>query len=527
MAIPSKRRSGGAAGIKAKQADDNHILLARGLSARYLGANVPLSALSAEEMERDLRHMEAFANACTAYSQQYFIFQNAQKGDDHEDAPNSPASAPVQSQPLISMPVRIDPEEEKRLMNLRQKIQRCEAQREVLESQYLSLRAHYVYVCQVLKKLRGTVDYDMEFLQALVKKRGAVVALQRARLQMARDVLKCLNYRQQDKSNTNNDEMETEAADADLVDVWNEIDEKLKNAQQDCRRNGTVQWHALKVPKDPPGIPLKISLLSRSPGFAAAYSTNGVFGSSPSSMCWIESNMPKEAPKTAAIVNLREEVSMLTQELDKEHNLNRDLQTNIIGRRKRNDELVAMMALLRSETEAVVSRHNILLESDQAKDAAFSLHQENQELKNNSINAEEPVSAIITAEKDDDIPSSADALNTNAIPDALPSEGADAVSSSSNGAEPAPTGTTALTPALVDVNNNTSSDLVDKPIRDKEEDDENDGDDEGEVGEDEDDEDGEIVDDELGAEGAAKRALEGDDVNGETGSPRTVKRRKL
>ena len=196
----TKTRGGPVGALKAKNSDqEQSFLLARGLSARYCGVNTPLTSLTPEEMERDLRHMEAFSNACTAYSQQYFIYQNSQEELAEDPSKHKRAHQPA---PLIAMPIRIDPEEEKRLTTLRQKIQQCEAQREVLESQYLSLRAHYVYLSQKLKTHRDDVNGRAEFLQEMVQKRGRLVALQRVRLQIAREALACLKYRQKAKKTT-------------------------------------------------------------------------------------------------------------------------------------------------------------------------------------------------------------------------------------------------------------------------------------------------------------------------------------
>jgi hypothetical protein len=364
-------RGGPVGTLKPKKADGDHFLLARGLSARHTGANTPLTPLTAEEMERDLRHMEAFSNACTAYSQQYFIYQNSKEDSEESKSSNKTHQQP----PLIAMPVRIDPEEEKRLTTLRQKIQQCESQREVLESQYLSLRAHYVYLSQKLKNYRGTVNGHVEFLQRQVQKRGRLVALQRARLQMAREVLASLQHRHDAKLDTAEDDS------TDLVEVWNQIHEQFKEAEKDCRSSGLEKWHAMKVPQIPPGVPLMLSQLAKQPGKAAAWSTGGMFGSKPDSLCWLEPLLPKNKDKSTLeedLPTLRSEVEVLRQELNRERTLNKDLQTNIIDRRHRNDELVAMMALLRTETEAVVARHNILLQSDQAKEAADRLHEEDE-----------------------------------------------------------------------------------------------------------------------------------------------------
>ena len=367
-----------------KEVDGNNstILLARGLSARYCGANVPLTSLTMEEMERDLRHMEAFSNACIAYSQQLYIYQNsiAVEADKNQ-----------QAAPMVAMPVRIDPEEEKRLATLRQKIQQSEVQREALESQYLSLRAHYVYLSQRLKNLRQSVTRRVEFLQDLVKKRGKLLALQRARLQISREVLACLHYRQsggkpQGENDVDNGMYSDQGRNDsnttpsnDIVEVWNKIDAQFKQAEDACRSSGVEIWQALKVPKIPPGVPLLLSPLARPSAYTAAWSTSGMFGSNDESLGWLEPEFPEPSHHIKSIGALREEVEVLRRELDKERVFNRDLQSSIIQRCKVNNELVAMTALLRTETEAVVARHNILLESDVAKAATLKIHQRKHE----------------------------------------------------------------------------------------------------------------------------------------------------
>jgi len=94
-----------------------------------------------------------------------------------------------------AMPVRIDPEEEKRIVALRQLIATQEKQREELEGQYVSLRAHYVRELQLLDAAKHENKATLEFLHQLCKKRGKVLALRRVRCQIARDVLACLQWR--------------------------------------------------------------------------------------------------------------------------------------------------------------------------------------------------------------------------------------------------------------------------------------------------------------------------------------------
>ncbi|KAG7345030.1 hypothetical protein IV203_032561 [Nitzschia inconspicua] len=325
MGETRKTRLGSTAALKARKAED-HILLARGLSARQTGANIPLASLSQEEIERDLRHMEAYSNACTIYSQQYYIFHNQNASKDLENDPKSLHRTP-QPPPLIAMPVRIDPEEEKRLANLRQKIQQCEAQREVYEGQYLSLRAHYIYLSQQLKMKRDDVNQRFDFLQSQVKKRGRLVALQRVRLQILRDTLQCLQYREKYPVEHSGDA-------AELYMAWNDIESKWKKAEEDLKASSSsgniLRWSASHIPKIPPGVPLLLSQLAEQPGQAAAWGTCGAFGAKPHSMLWIENQVPTGAPETAEeLPALREEEAKLKEEIAREKILNKEFQMDL------------------------------------------------------------------------------------------------------------------------------------------------------------------------------------------------------
>eukprot|EP00934_Nitzschia_sp_Nitz4_P008143 Nitzschia sp. Nitz4//scaffold353_size16344//7056//8426//NITZ4_008862-RA/size16344-processed-gene-0.9-mRNA-1//-1//CDS//3329548916//8133//frame0 len=382
MGLPKTRLANTATGGKPKpnrkateDASNSSLLLARGLSARYCGANIPLTTLTADEMERDLRHIDAYRGACKSYSQQYYIYMNSLQSSKEASSSSSTSwnrNASTTAPPLIAMPVRIDPEEEKRLANLRHKIQQCEAQREVLESEYLSLRAHYVHLSQNLKQYRSSVHERVEWLQALLKKRAALMACQRTRLQITREVLAALQYRQAggvvepDTTTTS----EEGASSPDLLDAWTKLEDQFKHAEEASREHGVESWTATRVPQIPRGVPLLLSAVAKPTGFCAAWTTSGI--APDESMCWLQTEFP-EKPRTKHVSTLREEVQFLQHELEKERQMNQDLQTQNIARRKKNDELVAMVALLRTETEAVVTRHNILLESEEAQQAAQRL----------------------------------------------------------------------------------------------------------------------------------------------------------
>mmetsp|Transcript_3346 Transcript_3346/g.5487 ORF Transcript_3346/g.5487 Transcript_3346/m.5487 type:complete len:550 (+) Transcript_3346:153-1802(+) len=392
--------------------------LAQGMTARGIGAKIQLSSLSHDEIERDLRHMEAYANACTAYSQQFFIYHNrslVQSGH------FGPVTAPtvVATEQYVNgngddpyrraMPVRIDPEEEKRVSLLRKRIATSETQREILETEYMSLRAHYVYESQRLRRSRHAADGQLKALQDLVKSRGTVVALRRVRCAVARDILKALDKRNVAMTEGKNLSLETTPGVPDILDVWNEIEEKLQEAERSCRcvpipeilallKNDTkgkkkkekkqpagddeeeriVPWDCRSMPGAPEGVSTLLSQMSSNPERTAAFSCGGMFGSKEASMCWDTSSLPSSYDTMGAeredLLRLREEAQFLQDELEKERAGNKDLQKNIIGKRVRNDEMCAMMTLLRTETEAVLMRHNVLLDTREAKLAAQELH---------------------------------------------------------------------------------------------------------------------------------------------------------
>jgi hypothetical protein len=279
---------------------DPAMLLSRGLSARFVGANVmqSITTLSKEEIEKDLRHMNAYYQANVAYAQQHFIYMNREQLGAAGQLPPPganpaaavapvPAGYPTQTAALvqqqpIAMPVRIDPEEEKRLSNLRKKIALCETQREFLESQYVSLRAHYVATTKELKAASKNAEGLVLFLQTVTQRRARVLACQRARLQIARDVLACLQTRlavleaaqaklmdasaaagaanhENDKImdtdspakpgsnyNHNNNKADSDVVmkssvdgssdDDDIAQIWAELEEMLKEAELACRK---------------------------------------------------------------------------------------------------------------------------------------------------------------------------------------------------------------------------------------------------------------------------------------------------
>jgi hypothetical protein len=142
----------------------------------------------------------------------------------------------------------------------------------------------------------------------------------------------------------------------------------------------------------------------------------------PKAITWFESALPASTaaydPDAEELLKLTEEARLLEEEMNKEVALNTELQKQILKSRERNDQMVAMMQLLRTETEAVLercidavlrilaspdpvpnltsfllsSRHNTIMESPEARAKAAELHkraQEAEKLKNPSAEGEE------------------------------------------------------------------------------------------------------------------------------------------
>jgi len=489
--------------------------------------------------------MEAYGAACVSYAQQLFAFSNRELVARGHYGPAPPApgmtftqpggqngngynSSSQTAMPAVTMPVRIDPEEEKRLAILRKRVAASEAKREVLETEYLSLRAHYVHESHKLRRTKSLVNGQLKMLRDLVSRRGRVLALRRVRCAVANDVLACLEHRSKAKvaqeistesandsdvvmeahstggispktlettpgqsqiDDINDVEMHKNEVPLDMIDVWSHIDAELQTAELACSEvstpdellyiksalcadataleaaneasatNGSgsgtgapattsngrrsrspnrlkegngkeeeeeavsaigangkpkkksrderyakrgsedgssssgskkksdtdcddnvIPWSCRVMPMTPYGVALYLSNLSNSPELAAAYACDNIFGSAPQSLTWLESNLPSDAEPGAKsdkeeLRKIREQVEALEAELANEVKTNSDLQKEIFDGRKKNDEMCAMMTMIRTETEAVVHRHNQILDTNEALITARILYE--------------------------------------------------------------------------------------------------------------------------------------------------------
>jgi len=424
------------------------------MTGRVLGARIPeLEPLSSNEVKSDFYEIEKLNAECTQYAQRLYIYRNRLNVSTHSssDVTNSAhASAHItsagngvnansNSSSSLSRgsgsngsgtaesgkndKALTDPEEEKRTSHLRKKAAWNESKREVLESQYVSLRAHYVHECQRLEKIETHSDMSLLLLQTLVRKRAEILALKRCRNELCSDILNPANDYNHDIDN--------------VKKMWKLLNHRIINAEEECdqfvnRIDGTflydspyhnhhsnttnknnsknnkpntrgstninksdehirINWDSIKVSSTTRGLPLLLSPLSRAPDRMAALCYGGLFGSSIKDMVWAEKNLPSSLStltncdsnnETQNDVDANEE-SLLKHLLNESEELEKSLlevrkdnvrmNAELRESRKQSDAICSRMALLRTETEAVVMRHNLVLDTPEARARADAL----------------------------------------------------------------------------------------------------------------------------------------------------------
>lgn len=435
----------------AATSSDPAVLLARGYTARYLGAILSgkISALGPDEIDRDLRHITAYQQAATRYHQLTYAATNrlaipSTSDPNHTTAATTAATATASASAAAAaavvpdsyavLPVRIDPDAEKRIRTAAKRIQRAEAVREELEQHYVALRAHYVVTAQELQQRTADLARTVEFLQGAVAPVAVTLGLQRARLQMVRDARAALHRRTSvlapeegptpmiatatttnstpattptlaamttttattTTTTTTDPSVYVSGADSSsscpMLAAWLAVEDDCRqryatrNAAGGDKKRTTksttnvVPWSCTVQPSTARNVPQLVSATATVPEKSLAVQTGGIFGSHESSLTWLESHLPPLADadttgdwfqvEGSAVDGLRKEVSSLERELLQERETNQALLVTTSKARTQHDEWVSMIALVRQETEAVLHRHNILLESDEVMDAA-------------------------------------------------------------------------------------------------------------------------------------------------------------
>lgn len=331
---------------------DPAVLLARGYTGRYLGAVLDgsITTLTNEEIDKDLKHIAAYQEAADRFQQVTFA------------ATHSNSTSGITED---TFPTRIDPEEEHRAELQRKRIQRAEAVREELEQHYVALRAHFAMTGQQLQQTNRESAKTIDFLQHTVEQTATVLGLQRARLQIVRDCRDALKVRTEDKSGN-------DGSGCPMLAVWSSTEEELKTILKN-KRKVTMNWVNTVEPTIPRNVPQYASVLSKLPNQCLGFAASDILGSNKSSMVYVSAPDP-DCPLDESTASLEAEVAKLEHELQAEMNRNEKLLDKSAKARKSHDEWVAMISLVRQETEAVLHRHNVLLESDEVRDA-IAVHQ--------------------------------------------------------------------------------------------------------------------------------------------------------
>lgn len=414
-------------------------MLSRGMTGRVLGARIPeLEPLSVDEIQKDLAIIEKYQASRVQYAQQLYIFRNRLQGVTADTGYSSKASktegegnssslkhgvgdslsSKVSGKRSGRASTKVDVEEEKLNQVLRKKISHSEAKREVLESEYVSLRAHYVHEVKKHEATKESSAITLKLLQNLVRSKATVVSLLRARDTFSKEIVRYIAKRNKKKSPQ---DMNIDNGNNDLVELkrlWTLLECTLKESVLDYERrvesiNGSlinsgqqtdlragdisevndsamnkpktrgassadsirIKWDALTRGGTPGGLQLQISPLSRAPDRVAGVVLGSLFQNGKTDLIWLENNLPRSLktlnesnPCELGILKaLKEESTELDEKIVQIRKENAEMNRELLNRRRQSDQVCARMALLRTETEAIVMRHNAVLETPEAR----------------------------------------------------------------------------------------------------------------------------------------------------------------
>ncbi len=144
-----------------------------------------------------------------------------------------------------------------------------------------------------------------------------------------------------------------------------------------------IPWRSLTIPRTPRGVPLYISQLSSYPDKVAGASYGGFLGNKSTDMRYLlpldkihgcdnsayglPGSLQSKEIEIKEMEQLELEISHLEASIREERQRNDKLQSLAIERKRKSDEICTAMMLLRSETENLLLRHNIILNSKEAR----------------------------------------------------------------------------------------------------------------------------------------------------------------
>jgi len=144
-----------------------------------------------------------------------------------------------------------------------------------------------------------------------------------------------------------------------------------------------IPLRSTTIPRTPRGVPLFVSQLSSYPDKVAGAGYGGFLGSRPEDMRYLlpldkiyghddtayglPGSFNSKKIELDEIAALEIEISHLEASIREERLLNEKLQSEAVGRKRKWDEICTAMTLLRSETESVLLRHNVILDTEEAR----------------------------------------------------------------------------------------------------------------------------------------------------------------
>jgi hypothetical protein len=157
-----------------------------------------------------------------------------------------------------------------------------------------------------------------------------------------------------------------------------------------------MPWKSTGYRRTPAGVPLFVSQLSSYPDSVMGACYGGFAGSAPDDMSYLvpldkindgnpdvlyglPGSMHSRYTEQQDTKALQMEIAELEAHIDAEESRNMHIQSEAIDRKHKCDELCTTMALLRSETEGVLMRHNIILETEEARNKSWESLQEGKE----------------------------------------------------------------------------------------------------------------------------------------------------
>lgn len=142
---------------------------------------------------------------------------------------------------------------------------------------------------------------------------------------------------------------------------------------QGGQRNSVITWENSPLPSTPHGLPLLLSVLGATPDKTAAASYGGIFGSSDKELTWLEVGMPRSMnvreDESESLVFIKEECSKMRQRTVDLRRETMELQRKTVLQRREGEKINANITMYRTETEAVLGRHHLVLETPEAKEA--------------------------------------------------------------------------------------------------------------------------------------------------------------